>query len=48
MDKQKSYGKRYESAVVKVKINKRKFMYFLSSVYILGFIAIVVLWSIGV
>lgn len=48
MDKQKSYGKRYENAKVKVRISKRKLFYILSCIYFLGIIAIGVLWGLGV
>lgn len=48
LNKQKSYGKRYESAEVKVKMNKRKLFYFLSSLYILGIVTIGVLWALGI
>lgn len=48
MDKQKSYGKRYEIAEVKYKMNRRKFYYFLASLYIAGIIGFGVVWALGV
>ena len=47
-NRQISHGERYEIAKVKAKINKKKLLYFLSSIYIIGFVAIVVLWMLGV
>ena len=47
LNRQKSYGKRYESAEVKVKLSKKKLFYFLSSIYVLGIVAVGVLWALG-
>ena len=46
--RQKSVGQRYESAEIKVKLNKRKLFYFLSAVYILAIVIVGVLWSLGI
>jgi len=47
LNRQKSYGKRYESVQVKVKVSKRKLFYFFSCLYFFGIIAVGVLWALG-
>ena len=47
-NRQKSYGKRYQSVEFKIKINKRKLLYLLLSTYFIAIVAIGILWALGI